>query len=134
MIHIVVVSHGDLGKSLIASAEMIAGSLEGVSTVSLLPNENLDTFGEKLDTHLESLGDQEILLLVDLFGGTPCNVAARAMARTNLESVSGANLPMLLEVVLSGRVQVDSVKELAAMAEVAGRKSVKNIREILEGA
>jgi mannose/fructose/sorbose-specific phosphotransferase system IIA component len=132
MIHIVVVSHGDLGKSLVASAEMIAGPQESVSTVSLLPGESLDTFGEKLNAHLDSLGDQEILVLVDLFGGTPCNVAARAMIRPNLESVSGVNLPMFLEVVLSGRGQVKDVAELATIAEVAGRKAVKNLGEILE--
>ena len=132
MIHIVIVSHGNLGKSLIASAEMIAGELEDISTVSLLPNENLDTFGQKLDEHLDTLGDQETLVLIDLFGGTPCNVAARAMQRPNLESVTGVNLPMLLEVILSGRTQAGSVDELAAMAEVAGRKSIKNIRQLLE--
>ncbi|MGC9398919.1 MAG: PTS sugar transporter subunit IIA [Anaerolineae bacterium] len=132
MIHIVIVSHGDLGKSLIASAEMIAGPLEDVSSVSLLPGENLDAFGEKLQAHLDQLGGREILALVDLFGGTPCNVAARAMVRPNLESVSGANLPMLLEVVLSGRGQVNSVKELAAVAEIAGRQSIKNLGEMLE--
>ncbi len=132
MIHIVIVAHGNLGKSLIASAEMIAGELEDISTVSLLPNENLDTFGQKLDDHLDTFGDREILVLIDLFGGTPCNVAARAMQRPNLESVTGVNLPMLLEVVLTGRAQADSVDELAAMAEVAGRKSIKNIRQLLE--
>ena len=132
MIHVLVVSHGDLGKSLITSAEMIAGPLEEVSTISLLPSENLDTFGEKLDKHLDTLGDKEVLVLIDLFGGTPCNVAARAMARPNVESVSGANLPMLLEVVLSGRGQANSAKDLADMAEVAGRKSIKNIRRMLD--
>jgi mannose/fructose/sorbose-specific phosphotransferase system IIA component len=131
MIHIVIVSHGNLGKSLIESAEMIAGELEDISTVSLLPDENLDTFGQKLGEHLDTLGDQETLVLVDLFGGTPCNVAAQAMQRPNLESITGVNLPMLLEVVLSGRAQSDSADELAAMAEVAGRKSIKNIRELL---
>jgi mannose PTS system EIIA component len=132
MIHVLVVSHGDLGKSLITSAEMIAGPLEEVSAISLLPSENLDTFGEKLDKHLDTLGDKEVLVLIDLFGGTPCNVAARAMARPNVESVSGANLPMLLEVVLSGRGQANSAKDLADMAEVAGRKSIKNIRRMLD--
>jgi len=132
MIHVLVVSHGDLGKSLITSAEMIAGPLEEVSAISLLPSENLDTFGEKLDKHLDTLGDKEVLVLIDLFGGTPCNVAARAMARPNVESVSGANLPMLLEVVLSGRGQANLAKDLADMAEVAGRKSIKNIRRMLD--
>lgn len=132
MIHIVIVSHGEMGRALVESAEMIAGPLEAISTLSLAPDENLDTLGEKLARHLATLGEQPVLLLTDLFGGTPCNVTAQAVARANVESVSGVNLPMLLEVAVAGREQVASAAELASLAEVAGREAIKNLREVLQ--
>ncbi|MBN1262680.1 MAG: PTS sugar transporter subunit IIA [Anaerolineae bacterium] len=131
MTHIVIVSHGELGKALIDSAEMIAGPLEDVTALSLLPGENLDSFGEKLGAFFDALGDQDVLVLIDLFGGTPYNVAARQVMRPNVECVTGANLPMLLELALTCRAQAESLAELAAMATEAGMASVKNLGPML---
>lgn len=129
MINIVIVSHADLGDALIRAAEMIAGSAEGLYSVPLLPEDSPETFGEKLETALQEIKDQETLILIDLFGGTPYNVAARQVLKENVECVTGANLPMLLELMMSR--DDGSLAELAESIAQAGQESVKNLGPML---
>ena len=135
MINIVIVSHADLGDALIRAAEMIAGSTEGLYevealySVPLLPGDSPESFADKLEAVLQKLEGQETLVLIDLLGGTPYNVAARQALKENIECVTGANLPMLLELVMS-RDDV-SLPELAERIAQAGRESVKNVGPLL---
>jgi mannose/fructose/sorbose-specific phosphotransferase system IIA component len=129
MINIVIVSHADLGDALIRAAEMIAGSAEGLYSVSLLPEDSPETFGEKLEAALQEIQEQETLILIDLFGGTPYNVAARQVLKENVECVTGANLPMLLELMMSR--DDGSLAELAESIAQAGQESVKNLGPML---
>jgi mannose/fructose/sorbose-specific phosphotransferase system IIA component len=129
MINIVIVSHADLGDALIRAAEMIVGSAEGLYAVPLLPEDSPETFGEKLETALQEIEGQETLILIDLFGGTPYNVAARQVLKEHVECVTGANLPMLLELMMSRNG--GSLTELAASIAQAGQESVKNLGPML---
>jgi len=129
MIHIVVVSHGDLGEALIRAAEMIAGPTEGLYAVSLRPDDSPESLGEKLEATLQVIAGQETLLLIDLFGGTPYNVGARQVLKENVECVTGANLPMLLELIMSR--DEASLSELAQDITRAGQESVKNLGPML---
>jgi PTS system mannose-specific IIA component len=129
MINIVVVSHADLGDALIRAVEMITGQTEGLYAVSLLPGDSLESFGEKLEAVLQKIEGQETLVLIDLFGGTPYNLAARQVLKENVECITGVNLPMLLELVMSR--DGASLPELAEAIAQAGQESVKNLGPIL---
>jgi len=129
MVNIVIVSHADLGDALIRAVEMIAGQAEGLYSVSLFPGDSPECLGEKLEAALQEIEGQETLVLIDLFGGTPYNVAARQVLKENVECVTGANLPMLLELVMS-RDGV-SLPELAKEIARAGQESVKNLGPML---
>jgi len=129
MINVVLVSHGDLGASLLQAAEMIAGPAEAVHSVSLFPGEAPETFGEKLEATMQEIDGEETLILVDLFGGTPYNVAVRQVLKENVECVTGANLPILLEVLMSR--DAVSLAELADSVTQAGQESVKNLGPML---
>ena len=129
MINIVLVSHGELGDALIQAAEMIAGPAERVFSVPLLPGESPEGFGEKLNTALQEIAGEDTLVLIDLFGGTPYNVAARQVLKENVECVTGANLPMLLELVMSRESAL--LPELAEEIAQAGQDSVKNLGPML---
>ncbi len=129
MINIVLVSHGELGDALIQAAEMIAGPAERLFSVPLLPGESPEGFGEKLDAALREIAGEETLVLIDLFGGTPYNVAARQVLKENVECVTGANLPMLLELVMSR--DDATLAELAEDIAQAGRESVRNLGPML---
>lgn len=130
MINIVVVSHGDLGEALIRSAEMIVGPVQNVHAISLQPDESPVTFSEKLVAGLAPLEGQETLILIDLFGGTPYNVAAREVLKKHVECVTGVNLPMLLELVVCA--DTASAAELAETIAQAGKDSVRNLRPLLK--
>jgi len=129
MVNIVLVSHADLGDALIRAAEMIAGQTEGLYSVSLLPGESPESFGEKLEAALQEIEGQETLVLIDLFGGTPYNVAARQVLKEHVECVTGANLPMLLELVMAR--DDATLSELAEEIAQAGQESVKNLGPML---
>jgi mannose PTS system EIIA component len=129
MINVVLISHGDLGAALLQAAEMIAGPSESVQSVSLYPGEAPEAFGEKLAAAMAEIEGQETLILIDLFGGTPYNVAVRQVLKENVECVTGANLPMLLEVLMSR--DTASLAELADSITQAGQESVKNLGPML---
>ncbi len=105
------------------------GPTEQLFSVSLLPDDAPEGFGAKLSAALTQIEGQDMLVLIDLFGGTPYNVAARLVLNDNCECVTGANLPMLLEV-LSAR-EGSSLDELAVTAAQAGQDSVKNLGPML---
>jgi PTS system mannose-specific IIA component len=130
MINVVLVSHGELGDALIRAAEMIAGPAEQVFSVPLLPGESPESFGDKLAGALQGIEGEETLILIDLFGGTPYNVAARRVLQETVECVTGANLPMLLELLMSR--DDASLPELAEAIAQAGQESVKNLGPMLK--
>jgi mannose/fructose/sorbose-specific phosphotransferase system IIA component len=131
MINILLVSHGNLSEQLIKSAEMIAGPAENVYALTLQPGEKPETFSEKIDETMAKIGDQEVLILIDILCGTPYNVTARQVLKDNVECVTGANLPMLIEAMLS-RDGV-TVSELAETITGVGANSVKNLKPFLRG-
>ena len=130
MINIVVVSHGNLAEQLIKSAEMIAGEAENVYSVTLQPGDDPAAFGQKVDAVMEEIGDQETLILIDIFSGTPYNVTARQVLKDQVECITGANLPMLIEAMLSR--EDTTVSELAESISNVGADSVKNLKPLLK--
>ena len=131
MINVVLVSHGELGDALIRAAEMIAGPAERVYSVPLLPGESPESWADKLSAVLLQIEDEKTLVLIDLTGGTPYNVAARQVPRENVECVTGVNLPMVLEALMSR--DDASLPGLAESVAQAGKESVKNLGPILSG-
>jgi PTS system mannose-specific IIA component len=129
MINVVIISHGDLGDALIRATEMITGPAERLFSVPLLPDESPEGFGEKLAAVLREIEGEETLVLIDLLGGTPCNVAAWQALKGNVECLTGVNLPMLLELVTSR--DHASLPELAETIARAGRESIKNLGPML---
>jgi PTS system mannose-specific IIA component len=125
MINIVVVAHGELGEVLVRTVEMIAGPCEGLTSVSLLPQDSPEHLASQVRAVLHGIEGQETLILVDLFGGTPFNVVAREVRAPNVECVTGVNLPMLLEAVTS-REGV-TLAQLKTTVLRAGRDSVRDL-------
>lgn len=114
---VVVVTHGSLGAEMLASAQMIGGELAGVETYGLFPGEQSKVLAERLTPALSG----PTLILTDLRGGTPDNVA-RVLAKRHPEVsvVSNANLPILLEAVL-GDVELteESLTELCELGNAS---------------
>ena len=131
MVNIVIVSHGNLGEALLRAGEMIAGPQERVHIVQIAPGESPGPFSQRLAAVLYKIEPEPAIILVDLLGGTPYNAAALHAARGNVECVTGANLPVLLDLIMS-RDQL-TLSELAESIAQAGRDSIKNVGPVLRG-
>lgn len=97
---LLICTHGDFGTEIIRSAAMIVGEPKDVRSVSLLPGMDPFTYRQEIVRVLEEAKDKNIFCMVDLFGGTPCNMAASLLKERKMQIVSGLNLAMLLEVMI----------------------------------
>ena len=122
LVQIIVASHGELARALVSTAELIAGVQTDVRYLSLMPGDDVQAF----QSHLEEIigPERPALILVDMLGGTPWNVALAVTAQNpRVRVVSGANLPILLEVAFSH--QKMSIDQLAALAQETGAQSAQ---------
>lgn len=119
---VLVVTHGEFGQALLDAAQMILGPQEGVRTVSVLVSRGVDEIVVDLKAALAELETgQGVLVLTDLFGGTPTTLSLSLRKAVNIEVVAGVNLPMLIKV-LQGRR--GSLADLAAQAKEAGQQGI----------
>lgn len=125
---IVVAAHGDLAGAFLASAELICGRLEDVVAVGLQPEDSPESFTERF---MAAVGDPDasLLILTDLAGGTPHNVALVATRRLpKAVLISGVNLAVLIEAAMStDALDGESVERLVA----SGREALVNASQML---
>lgn len=110
--HILILTHGEFGKYLLKSAQMIIGETTYATAVSLCHDDSPEDFLQKVEEQLAQL-PEDIICLVDLFGGSPCNVALRVSKNRNMQIISGLNLPMFIELYNNLGVDADEVIEIA---------------------
>lgn len=130
MVSILIITHGGFGKEIIKSMEMIMGQQDNVYFLGLYPEEDPAVFSEKVKEKIIELNKNgEVLVMVDVFGGTPSNASASNMKDLKFECVTGVSLPMLIEVALNrSRFTLD---ELVEMAIMTGTNCVINLRKAL---
>lgn len=126
---ILVVTHGDCGKEIIKSAEMIIGTQKHVKALSLLPGIDPEEFLTEVQKGLEGMADGS-LVMSDLFGGTPSNVSAALIGYMNIAAVTGINLAMFIEAIVL-RCNMAG-EELAEAVLKAGREGCKNVGQELK--
>src|SRR5437764_8447373 len=98
MIGVVVVTHGQLATELVNSAEMIVGDLPHFTAVSIGWHDDVADAREDIAQAIERVrADAGVLLLTDMFGGTPSNLGMTFLEKDRLEVITGVNLPMLLK-------------------------------------
>ena len=125
MVSIVLASHGDLAEGLKMTGSMVFGDQPNVATVSLMPSMGPDDFRQKVEEAVASFDDPEdVLFLVDLWGGTPFNQSMMiANDVDKLEIVTGSNLPMIIELLFARNGATD-VTALAEQAVTVGQQAV----------
>jgi PTS system mannose-specific IIA component len=130
MIGIVLAAHGPLPNALLESAKMILGDVEQVFPLSLMPDDNLDGLVERMQmTAANADTGDGVLILLDLFGGTPSNAATLLTQQMkDVHAVSGVNVPMLLETLMARR-SIDHAATLAETATGSGVQGIVNIAE-----
>lgn len=129
MVGIILASHGKFAEGIKQSGSMIFGEQEDVQAVTLLPSDGPDDLKAKLQDAVASMSDpDEILILVDLWGGTPFNQSSGLFAghEDKWAIVTGLNLPMLIEA-YGSRLTMTSAQEIAKHLITAGKDGVKSL-------
>lgn len=122
---LLLVSHGNIAAELVRVASMILDEMPAIAVISMREFQNVQTLEKQLKSALRELGEGPVLVMADILGGTPANATIQVMTqRDNLVLLSGLNLPMLLEFVLSN---ITDVRELATHLRTVGAQGVRMV-------
>ena len=133
MIGIVIVTHRHLGDALIEAAEFIIGKRpEALVSVSIDLNESAEVLRAKISKGIKSVSSEDgVLILTDMFGGTPSNLSYSFLEEGHIEVISGVNLPILIQADnIQKKMKLD---KLAVKLEEFGKKSISLASGILKG-
>jgi mannose PTS system EIIA component len=129
---VVVVTHGQLASELVNAAEAIVGDLSNVTSVSIGWHDDVDVAREEIGAAVGRVATSVgTLVLTDMFGGTPSNLAVTFLAPARVEVVTGVNLPMLLK--LANLREAKDLREIARTVREHGRGAVWVVSDLLEG-
>ncbi len=132
MIGVVVVTHGQLAIELVNAAETIVGDLPQVTAVSIGWHDEVNDAREEIEQAIERVrGEEGVLLLTDMFGGTPSNLGLTFLNKDRIEVITGVNLPMLIKL-----AQLPQSQDLLAVARQMrddGRNAIWVASDLLRG-
>ncbi len=132
MIGLVLVTHGNLANEFISAMQHVVGKQEQVAPVCIGPEDDMEMRRAEILKKVEDVNDGSgVVVLTDMFGGTPSNLAISIMDRAKVEIIAGVNLPMLIK--LASLRKDKSLKEAVEGAQEAGKKYI-NIASQLLGA
>ena len=132
MIGLVIVTHGRLAEEFLSAMEHVVGRQRAVETVCIGPEDDMERRRLDILASVARVDDGDgVILLTDMFGGTPSNLAISVMEQTHAEVIAGLNLPMLIKLAsVRGR---ENVQSCAAHAQDAGRKYISVASYLLAG-
>ncbi|UCG13202.1 MAG: PTS sugar transporter subunit IIA [Deltaproteobacteria bacterium] len=130
MVGIVAVAHRGLAQELVATAEMIVGKIQNCIGLSIDPNLSVNDLRRQISEAIQQVNEGNgVIILTDMFGGTPSNISLSYLNQTGIEVVTGVNLPMLIK--LSQARENMKVDELARAVKEYGQRSISLASEIL---
>ena len=130
MIGLVLVTHGRLAEEFVSAMEHVVGKQERVATIAIGPNDDMEGRRKDIAEAIAAVDTgRGVIVLTDLFGGTPSNLAISLMERGRIEVIAGINLPMLIR--LESARKAMKVVDAVAAAREAGRKYISVASEVL---
>ncbi|MEI9478444.1 MAG: PTS sugar transporter subunit IIA [Deltaproteobacteria bacterium] len=132
MIGVIVVTHCHLSEELIAAARLVVGEeLKQFEAVSIAPSEGSEEIRKKIVTAIRRVGGgQGVLILTDMYGGTPSNISLSFLEEKKIEVITGVNLPMLLKLA-TYETDMD-LETLAAFITDYGQRNINLASEVLK--
>ena len=128
----VIVTHGHLAGELLAAAEMIVGPIPHITAVSIGWHDDVDSARQEIERAMARVSQKRgVLILTDMFGGTPTNIASMFLKENEVEVASGVNLPMVIK--LATQPDLESLTEIARRVRDQGKDSIYLAGEILGG-
>ncbi len=127
MINILLVTHGDFGKELLKSSELIIGKVENAQSISFYHSDSFETLLGKVEESVKDLSDDKLIVFTDMYGGSPYNAVVRAMKNRNFYHITGINFPLFIDIAISRDSY--SLEEIAEKIIKNGKKSIVFVNE-----
>ena len=125
-----VVTHGQLGQELVSAAQAIVGEISYIAAVSIGWNDDVDESKKKIEQAVAEVDQGKgVIILTDMFGGTPSNLSFPLLKKNELEIVTGVNLPMVIK--LANQSGADSLSELVTQVKKQGQSHISIASELL---
>ncbi|PCI31845.1 MAG: PTS fructose transporter subunit IIA [Alphaproteobacteria bacterium] len=132
MIGMVVVTHGRLAEEFVSAMEHVVGPQKAVRAICIGPDDDMEQRRQDILNAVKDADQGEgVILLTDMFGGTPSNLAISIMENANVEVIAGINLPMLIK--LASVRMVSTMDEAIIAAQDSGRKYINIASHVLSG-
>jgi PTS system mannose-specific IIA component len=131
MVGAVIIAHSSIGSQLIATAEYMVGELQGITAVSIDFEKNVFEARKVISQAMKQVDQGDgVLLLTDLWGGSPCNIAFSFLNDEKVEVVTGINLPMILT--FWNKRRDSSLQEIAKYVQSSGTRGIARARDLME--
>lgn len=128
MINILLVTHGDFGKELLNSSEIIIGKIEDAESISFHLGENYEHLSKKVEEAIERLTENdELVVFTDMYGGSPFNAVSKAMKTKDFYHITGINFPLFIDIAVNKNSY--SMSEIAEKIIKNGKKSIVFVNE-----
>ena len=123
MIGLIIVTHGNLAREFVAALEHVVGAQQQIVPISIAPNDDMEERRNAILAAIKKVGSGDgVIILTDMFGGTPSNLAISLMDGGSVEVIAGVNLPMLVKL---ARVREEvPLSDALKQAQEAGRKYI----------
>ena len=132
MIGLVLVTHGHLATEFRAALEHVVGPQKNLATIAIAPDDDMESRRRDIIAAVEQVEtDRGVIILTDMFGGTPSNLAISVMEPGRIDVVAGVNLPMLIK--LAKIREISPLQDAVAAAQEAGRKYCTIASRVLNG-
>lgn len=128
MINILLVTHGDFGKELLKSSEIIIGNIEDAETISFNLGESYDQLSKEVEETIDRLTkNDELIVFTDMYGGSPFNAVCKSMKNKDFYHITGINFPLFIDIAVNRSSY--SMSEIAEKIIKNGKKSIVFVNE-----
>jgi PTS system mannose-specific IIA component len=127
MINILLVTHGDFGKELLKSSEIIIGKIENAECISFNLGESYEELSNEVENAIERLSKDDLIVFTDMYGGSPFNAVAKLMKNKDFYHITGINFPLFIDIAVN-RSSYD-LEEIGEKIIKNGKKSIVFVNE-----
>jgi PTS system mannose-specific IIA component len=127
MINILLVTHGDFGKELLRSSEIIIGPVENAECISFHLGESFDELSKEVENAVDRLSGEELIVFTDMYGGSPFNAVTRLMKNRDFYHITGVNFPLFIDIAVSRNSY--SLRDIGEKIIKNGKKSIVFVNE-----
>lgn len=127
MINLLLVTHGNFGKELLKSSELIIGNIENAESISFEYGNSFEELLNKVGEAVERLSKDDLIIFTDMYGGSPFNAVARVSNNRNFYHITGINFPLFIDIAVNRDTY--SLEEIAEKIIKNGKKSIVFVNE-----